>query len=166
MVAASYPRAVAKAALQAAFSGVWIAAAELSPAKRRLARLGTVAAAAAITYAASPKEPGPADEIVLADRPFAVTDPPPAAGEDEEAAAEPAFEVDKRTAIAAAGVLGLSAAMIVGRRRLEKRWLAGLTSGGHPHPTRALAVRMAAVEFAGYLVLQLATSGREQRPEA
>lgn len=156
MSASTLSRAVAKAALQAVSGGLWIAAAELSPARRRLARLTTVTAMTAVVWAASPKEEsGRDDEIVLADRPFAVTDPPPAGAEQE-----PEFVFDKRKAIAAAGAIGLSTAAFVGRRRLEKRWLARLTGDGHPHPTRALAVRMAAVEFAGYLVIQLAESRR------
>ncbi|MDI6103416.1 hypothetical protein QLQ12_32890 [Actinoplanes sp. NEAU-A12] len=157
MAVVSYPRAVAKAALQAALGGAWIAAGELSPAKRRLARLGAVSAATAIVWAAAPKESGQSGEIVLADRPFAVTDPPPAGEHDG-----PDVEFDKRKAIVAAGVVGLSVAAMIGRRRLEKRWLTRLTGSGHPHPTRALAVRMAAVEFAGHLALQLAEGRRRK----
>jgi hypothetical protein len=41
--------------------------------------------------------------------------------------------------------------MIVGRRQVEKRWLAALTRAGHPLPHRALGVRMGLLSFAGTL---------------
>lgn len=162
MAAASYPQAVAMAALQAFTSGAWIAAGELSPARRRLTRFGTVAAMTAVAWAVSPKVAGTDDEIGLSDRPFAVTDPPDAEAETvEEAGGEaPAPAFDKRILLVTAAVLGGSVAMIAGRRRMEKRWLARLAGNGHPHPTRGLAVRMAAVDFAGGLALQLAERHR------
>jgi hypothetical protein len=151
MASVSYPRVVATAALQAGLTGAWIAARDLSPARRRLTRLGTVAAGAAIGWAVVPDEPEPETEaeteLVVADKPFAVTDPPPS----EEPPA-----LDKRKVIIGAAVVGLSVAALVGRRQLEKRWLARLTRDGHRRPTRALAVRMAAVEFAATLALQAA----------
>ena len=127
----SYTRAVASAALQAAVSGAWIAARELSPAKRRLARFGTVAAVAAIGYVVSSESPE--------------------AGEKPEAA-----DFDRRQAAALGLGVVAGTAGIVGRRQLEKRWLARLTRDGHPHPTRALAVRMTAAHFALHLALKLA----------
>jgi hypothetical protein len=54
-------------------------------------------------------------------------------------------------------------AVNVGRYRLRKRWLAKLTRDGHPHPTRALAVRMAAFEFAHQLALQIRDRRRAAR---
>lgn len=147
MSSAPYLRAVGLAVLQAGTSGAWIAARDLSPARRRLTRLGTVAAAAAISYAATPASPGDDpdqdDEIVLSDQPFPISDPPPAA------------PLDKRKAVLAAAVIGLSVAAMVGRNQLEKRWHARLTSKSHPNPTRGLAVRMAGVEFAAHLAFQL-----------
>jgi hypothetical protein len=147
MASFSYPRAVATAALQAGLTGAWIAARDLSPARRRLTRFGTVAAVAAIGWAVVPDRPEPEPELVVADKPFAVTDPP---------ASEELPALDKRKAIIGATVVGLSVAALVGRRQLEKRWLARLTRNGHRSPTRALAVRMAAVEFATTLALQAA----------
>jgi hypothetical protein len=38
-----------------------------------------------------------------------------------------------------------SAGAAVASRQLERRWLARLTRHGHPHPHRALGVRMAAL---------------------
>ncbi|MEU4619976.1 hypothetical protein AB0G04_08340 [Actinoplanes sp. NPDC023801] len=149
MSSVSYPRAVATAALQACFSGTWIAARELSPARRRLTRLGAVAAVAALGYAVAPDQPEPEPELVVADKPYLVTEPP-------APAAEPQVPFDKRKAIIGAAVVGLSVATLVGRHQLEKRWLARLTRNGHRHPTRGLAVRMASIEFATTLVLQVA----------
>ncbi|MFD1373344.1 hypothetical protein [Actinoplanes sichuanensis] len=155
MASVSYGRAVALAALQAALSSTWIAARELSPAKRRLARLGTVAAVGAVGWVVTPKEKEKEDEfeLVVADRPFPVSEPQPIA-EDEPA------PFDKRKAALGLAMLGLTVAAVVGRRQLEKRWLARLTRNGHPHPTRALAVRIGAVEFAGQLALQVADARR------
>ncbi|MGK5684780.1 hypothetical protein [Actinoplanes sp. URMC 104] len=150
MATASYSRAVTMAALQAVSSSIWIAARELSPAKRRLARAGTVAVMSAIGYVATPDE-----------------DKPGAKKKEEattEAGESPAdFTLDKRKAMAGAALLGLSLATMAGRRRLEKRWLGRLTRDGHPHPTRALAVRMAGVEFVGQLVVQLADRRKSAR---
>ncbi|HWS35374.1 MAG TPA: hypothetical protein VN408_21885 [Actinoplanes sp.] len=145
MSSVPYLRAVGLAVLQAGTSGAWIAARDLSPARRRLTRLGTVAAAAAISYAVTPDRPedDQDDEIVLSEQPFPVTDPPPAA------------PFDKRKAVLAAGAIGLSVAAIVGRSRMEKRWLSRLQRTNHPNPTRGLAVRMAGVEFAAHLAFQL-----------
>ncbi|SDT81101.1 hypothetical protein [Actinoplanes derwentensis] len=157
MPTSPYLRAVGMAVLQAGVSGTWIAARELSPARRRLARAGTVAALAAVSYAVTPDKTGAAgDEIALAPHPFPVSDPP-------AATQEPEFVFDKRKAALTAGALALSVAALVGRRQLEKRWLARLTRKSHPHPTRALAVRMATVEFAGILAVQLADAHKEAR---
>jgi hypothetical protein len=153
MSSVSYPRAVATAALQAGLSGAWIAARELSPMRRRLTRLGVVATVAALGYAVAPDQPDPEPELVVAAEPFPVTDPP--------VPEEPVF--DKRKAIIGAAVLGLSAAALVGRHQLEKRWLARLTRNGHRHPTRGLAVRMATVEFATTLAVQVADVRRLTR---
>ncbi|WP_433790664.1 hypothetical protein [Actinoplanes sp. CA-252034] len=164
MASVSYQRAVAIAAMQAALSTAWIAARELPPAKRRLARFGTAVAVTTIGWVTSPKEPEPDEfesngsapqEIVVGDRPFPVSEPQPVSGDDE-----PATPFDKRKAVVGAALLGLTVATVVGRRQLEKRWLARLTRNGHPHPTRALAVRIGTLEFAGQLALQVAEAHR------
>ncbi|WP_229071004.1 hypothetical protein [Actinoplanes sp. DH11] len=153
MASASYPRAVATAALQAALSSTWIVARELSPAKRRLARAGTVAAVLTAGYLTAPStEESDAEaevDLVVGANPF-----PAAEGAVRDDAPQVPF--DKRKALIGAGVVALSVAAIAGRRQLEKRWLARLTQNGHPHPTRALAVRIAGLEFAVQLALQLA----------
>jgi hypothetical protein len=116
---------------------------------------------AAVGWVTSPKEPDEFEELdpepaelVVGDHPFPVSEPPPAA-EDE-----PEFTFDKRKAALGLAMLGLTVAAVVGRRSLEKRWLARLIRNGHPHPTRALAVRVGAVEFAGQLALQVADAHR------
>jgi hypothetical protein len=152
MASASYPRAIAMAALQAALTSTWIAARELSPPRRRLARLGIVAAVGGVSYLASPRSADPEPELVVGARPMLVAEGGPVVDPD----AFPEFAFDKRKAALTAAVLGASAAAMFGRRQVEKRWLARLTRNGHPHPTRALAVRMAGLEFAGQLALQLA----------
>lgn len=166
MASASYQRAVAMAALQAALSSTWIAARELSPARRRLARSGIVAAVATVSYAASARSSDDrlrsSDELVVGKRPMLVSEGGPVVDPDTV----PEFTFDKRKAAVAAGLVALSAAAMIGRRQLEKRWLARLTRNGHPHPTRALALRMGAVEFAGQLALQLAEMRKPGSPSA
>ncbi|GAB2591805.1 hypothetical protein Aab01nite_38520 [Paractinoplanes abujensis] len=194
MAPVSYPRALALAALQAALSGSWIAAGELTPARRRLARLGAVAVTTGIGYVISPPSsssaetpdspvtlrlvaPGSANALgvaapELAGSPDAAH---PTGDRAPQAAAGPSHGLldasemldikvpfDKRKAVLGAAVVALSAGAIAGRRQLEKRWLARLTGHGHPHPTRGLAVRMAAVEFAGQFALQLADRRRNR----
>ncbi|MBM2623219.1 hypothetical protein JIG36_47760 [Actinoplanes sp. LDG1-06] len=168
MASVSYPRALAMAALQAALSGTWIAAGELSPVRRRLARAGSVVTVAAIGYIVSPPADRSAESPVSlrlvapsAEHSLGIAAPDldgtsPEAASPQEEQPEAEVSIDKRKALTGAVVIALSAAAIVGRRKLEKRWLTRLTRNGHAHPTRALAVRMAAVEFAGQFALQMA----------
>lgn len=159
MASASYGRAVGLAALQAVLSSTWIAARELSPAKRRLARLGTVAAVAAVGWVAAPKDASDSDDRIgpaIGASPYLAAEGAASLTASDDASppdSEPPF--DKRKAALMAGGIGIGVAAMVGRRQLEKRWLARLTRNGHPHPTRALAVRMAGVEFVGQLAMQL-----------
>jgi hypothetical protein len=164
MASASYGRAVGLAALQAVFSSTWILARELSPAKRRLARASTFAAVTAVGYVLTPKPSKEATEeaeqdleLVVGAQPFLASE-----GVPEDLEAEPPVPFDKRKAALAVGAVALSVAAVVGRRQLEKRWLARLTRNGHPRPTRALAVRMAGVEFAGQLAIQFAEVHKER----
>jgi hypothetical protein len=156
MSSASYPRAVAMAALQAALTSSWIAARDLSPMRRRLTRTGLVAAIGAVSYVVSPRSEDSSDdsgaEIVVGQRPMLVS--------EFTVEPEPTPAFDKRKAAVGAAVVALSVGAMIGRRQLEKRWLARLTRNGHPHPTRALAVRIGAVEFAGALALQFAEMRR------
>ncbi|MDY7090940.1 MAG: hypothetical protein SYR96_38375, partial [Actinomycetota bacterium] len=202
MATVSYPRALAMAALQAALSGTWIAAGELSPARRRLTRFGAAALVSGAGYVisqpsrssdtpASPRDapvdlrliaPGSANALGIAAPDLTGSaDATHPASADEAAGNTGAsrgshglldasdllgigdkieIPYDKRRAAMGAAVVALSVGAMVGRRRLEKRWLAGLTRSGHPHPTRALAVRIAAIEFAAQLALQFAEQRR------
>ncbi|MEU8242238.1 hypothetical protein AB0C07_28640 [Actinoplanes missouriensis] len=158
MASASYGRAVGLAALQAVLSSTWIAARELSPAKRRLARLGTVAAVAAVGWVAAPKDAPDSDSDdqigpAVGANPYLAAEGAASPDDASQPDSEPPF--DKRKAALVAGGIGIGVAAMAGRRQLEKRWLARLTRNGHPHPTRALAVRMAGVEFVGQLAMQL-----------
>ncbi|WP_212987044.1 hypothetical protein [Actinoplanes auranticolor] len=147
-----YLRTLADAGLDVASVGAWIAAAELPPARRRLAR----GAVAAIT--ATVAIPG-----IRAVRSAAGADEPavPGAGSglpyvdvgiqlpaDDPSEDDPSRR--RRAVLAGAvgvGVLTTAVAASVGvalaGRQLERRWLARLTRHGHPHPHRALALRMA-----------------------
>ena len=151
----SYRRAVAEAAWEAALLGTWIALRELPPARRMPARAGVLAVTGAVGYvvarrdgSASPPEP----ELVVGARPMLVSEGGPVV----DPAAYPQPTWDKREAMRFATLTGFALATVAERRRLEKRWLARLIRDGRPHPTRALAIRMGAVEFTRKMVLLLA----------
>ncbi len=195
-----YLRVLADTALDAASAGGWIAAGGLSPGRRRLARAGLTAAAAATaipgliatrsaTTSAARPTAGPAAEAAAghADGPAAAGGDGPAAapgaGPAREAPVRPGAERGGRPplvvlrdtpvvvpgarrttaqAAAAVAVLGGVAAASVGvalaGRRLERRWLARLIRQGHPHPHRALGLRMAALWAAASLPARLLTA--------
>lgn len=155
-MAFSYSRVVTVAAMQAVSSSAWIAARELPPARRRLARAGIIAVGAA-GYAAMPDNRRTIRELrseveSLRDKDEEAGDEPESRPDEPEAPESP---FDKRRAIATAGALGLTIAVTLGRRRLQKRWLARLVRDGHAHPNRALALRMAPMMFAAEIAVQL-----------
>ena len=146
-----YVRALADAGFDVAAVGAWVAAAELPPARRRLAR-GALAAVtvavgapavragrSAVAETSGPAEPGAGSGLPFVD--VGITLP-----EDEPS------DVEARRRIVVAGAVGVAVlstvvagsvgAAVVGRR-LERRWLARLVRRGHPHPHRGLGVRMA-----------------------
>jgi hypothetical protein len=129
----SYPRAFASAALQGLLTGAWVAAGELKTRDRRLVRAASVVSLSAVASIGDKEkhegEPEPEHDTVPA--------------------------VDKRKLAVTAVAIGVSVGWAVGRRQLEKRWLAALTRGGHPHPHRALALRMGLLSFAGTLPARL-----------
>ena len=135
----SYARAVGASALQGLLTGIWVAAGELPPAKRRAGR-----AAAVVTLSA-----------VASIRDWAFPDEEP-----EQTAPRPP---DKKQLLTLGAAAAVSTGMILGRRRLERRWLAGLERAGHPHPHRALAVRVGLLSFAGTLPGRLAKAHSTRR---
>ncbi|MCM4085005.1 hypothetical protein [Paractinoplanes hotanensis] len=157
MASSSYSRAVTVAAMQAVFNSAWIAARELSPAKRRLARVGVIAIGAAGYAGATPDTRRAIREVRAEVESLRDKEDEPESSRDsaEEPPATPDSSFDKRRAVAIVGALGLTIAVTLGRRRLEKRWLARLARDGHAHPTRALALRMAPVAFAAELAIQI-----------
>ena len=142
-------RALAETGLDVAAVGAWVAAAELRPARRRVARGALVALLAAV---AIPEFR--AGRLVVDAAGTAVPDagsglPSVDAGirlpADELSAADPAARrrVVLTGAAALTAAVAASAGVAVGGRRLERRWLARLHRNGHPHPHRALGLRMA-----------------------
>jgi hypothetical protein len=171
-----YVRALGEAGLDVASAGFWVAAAELSPARRRLARGALVAAAVAVALPAfragrdavaddaEPPAPGARSGLPYVDAgirlPADSFDPDP----DPDSALDPA----QRRRIALAGVVlttvvAASVGAAVAGRRLERRWLARLVRNGHPHPHRALGVRMAAVYAAVVVPSRLLAVRQGQR---
>ncbi|OJF11985.1 hypothetical protein BG844_23100 [Couchioplanes caeruleus subsp. caeruleus] len=114
-------------------TGVWVAAGELSPAKRRLARVGTVATAAG-AYA-------------IRERVFPAPALPGADDSDTEEEPVSPEVISKAKLIGIGAGVAVSVAVMVAGHRLEKRWLAALIRDGHAHPYRALAVRMGLISF-------------------
>ncbi|WP_306204286.1 hypothetical protein [Actinoplanes sp. RD1] len=174
-----YVRTASTAVTQGVLTGIWVGAGGLSPSRRRLVRAGAVAGLAAAALvgtsitAAKPAAERSPDEGWLdeaADLQEAVlhTDAglrgnaarqelaDARAAADLKIADEPA--VDKRKLVATGLAFAISGGAIVGRRFLERRWLARLERKGHPHPYRALGVRMGAISGATALV-----SGLTQR---
>jgi hypothetical protein len=140
-----YLRALADAGLDVASVGSWVAAAELSPARRRLARgaLAAVTVAVAVPgvragrFAAEPAVPGAGSGLPFVDVGIRLPDAEPSE-------ADPSLR--RRAVLAGAvgvGVLAASVGAAVAGRQLERRWLARLTRRGHQHPHRALGLRMA-----------------------
>jgi hypothetical protein len=147
-----YLRVLADAGLDVGSVGAWVAAAELPPARRRLARGALAAVTVAVAIPgfraarraaaddAEPAVPGAGSGLPFVDAGIRLP-----AGEPSEADAA----ARRRAVLAGAAVLGTAVAVSVGTavagRQLERRWLARLIRHGHPHPHRALGVRMAAV---------------------
>jgi hypothetical protein len=147
-----YLRALAEAGLDVASVGAWIAAGELLPARRRLARGALVAVTVAVAIpgiralradaggAAEPVIAGARSGLPFVDAGIRVPDGEPSA---EQASAR------RRVVLAGAAGLTTAVAVSVGGavavRRLERRWLDRLTRQGHAHPHLALGVRMAAL---------------------
>ncbi|GAB7045494.1 hypothetical protein [Catenuloplanes indicus] len=147
-----YLRALAEAGFDVASVGAWIAAGALPPARRRLARGALVAATVAVAIpgvrairadvhgAAEPVIPGARSGLPFVDAGIRV---PAGEPSGEKASARRRVVLAGAAGLATAVAVSAGAAMAV--RRLERRWLERLTRQGHPHPHRALGVRMAAL---------------------
>ncbi len=150
-----YLRALAEAGLDVASVGAWVAAAELPPVRRRLARgaLAAVTAAVAIpgvraglsaaADTSEPAAPGAGSRLPFVDVGIKLP-----AEEPSEGHASPRRRAVLAGAVGAAVLttaVGAAVGAAAASRRLERRWLARLTRHGHPHPHRALGVRMAAL---------------------
>lgn len=148
-----YLRALAETGLDVASVGTWVAAAELSPARRRLARgaLAAVTVAVAIPGArgsrpaavdtAGPAAPGAGSGLPFVDVGIRLSaDPPSEAGTPPR---RRAVLSGAAGAVVLATAVAASVGAAVAGRQLERRWLARLGRQGHEHPHRALGVRMA-----------------------
>jgi hypothetical protein len=146
-----YLRALAEAGFDVGSVGAWIAAGELSPARRRLAR-GALAAITvgiaipgvrAVREAGEPAVPGARSGLPFVDAGIRLPDDEPPEG-DPALRRRALMTGAVGVAVATTAVAVTVGSAVVGRR-LERRWLARLTRHGHPHPHRALGVRMAAL---------------------
>jgi hypothetical protein len=184
MAEKTYVSAVSSSVLQGLFAAGWYAAGSLPPGERRVLRAG---AAAMAGFAVVPilrqqkpavEERGQEPAVKKAEPGMVVSRDPEVAArmeaemrpivrtEDWKPALRDAFgEVTakcRRNPVLTSAALVYSLAMIVGSRRLERRWLAGLVRDGHPHPHRALAIRMGLLTMVGSLPSSL-VDAREAR---
>lgn len=142
-----YLRALAGTGLDVASVGAWVAAAELSPARRRLARATLVLALVAVPDRGSSADPAASVAPVpggSSGLPFVDAGITLPAGRPSRADVPPRRAVLVGAAVLTAAVTFAAGGAVVGHR-LQRRWLARLSRHGHPHPHRALAVRTAAV---------------------
>jgi hypothetical protein len=145
-MAPTYLRAIGSALAEGLTTAAWVAAGELPKRRRRLVRAGT--AASVVTVGAL---------LVARDPTRAAAHDPDQTGTPESADSQltesaqsggTPLPLDARR-IAVTVILGVvSIGSTIGRRRLEKRWLAQLQANGHEHPHRALAVRMGLLSVA------------------
>jgi hypothetical protein len=153
-----YLRVLGETSLDVVSVGVWIAAAELPPLRRRLARAGLTALTAATAIPAfraarSTTASVPESATFIGDLPF--VDAGIRLPTDEEADRGGSR---RRTVLVAALLTTVAAGSVgvaVASHRLERRWLARLVRRGHPHPHRGLALRMAGLTAATLLPTRL-----------
>lgn len=146
--AANHPRVIGNLVLQALVSGLWVAAGELPAGKRRLARAATVVTGTSIGVLITP----PQERPVTWTREGGVEWLP---GVDKDLDKAPEPEGSNAAALVA---MAVAAGVYVGGRVLERRWLESLRRAGHPHPHRALGVRMGLVSVAGSLGARAVTA--------
>ena len=136
-MSADYLRAVGSAAAEGALTGAWIATGELPPAHRRALRLGATAVVVVSGWVASARDRTEyhytVGEGLMVRHPDGTEERRPV----------------RKASLAATALFGTG--MIIGRRQLEKRWLARLAEQGHTHPHRALALRIGMLAMAGAL---------------
>jgi hypothetical protein len=164
----AYVRAASSAAMQGVLTGVWVAAGGMSPGRRRAVRAtAVVGLSAAATLAdwwfdrqAAEREAWATDDEIAEREDEAKPEPREDDGLEDEAPDPEAIGTRQLALLGAAAAV--SAAAIAGRRLWEKRWLQRLENSGHPHPHRALGVRLGAMSFAGSLATSLIR--RKARP--
>lgn len=152
-MAQTYAGAVGSAAAQGLLTAVWIASRELPPAYRRLARFGAGASVAVTGWYSSARD----ERVTSYTLGEGMTQ-----RANEDAPPQP---VDRRRMAVVAVASAVSVGALVGRRHLEKRWLARLQRNGHQHPHRALALRMGLLSVALTLPGKVMTVYEAQRKD-
>ncbi|HKO34478.1 MAG TPA: hypothetical protein VJY85_12100 [Candidatus Limnocylindria bacterium] len=133
----TYLRAVGSAVAHGALAGAWTATGELPQAQRRALRLAATAMVVVSGWVASARDTTEyhytVGEGLMVRHPDGTEERRPV----------------RKASLAATALFGTG--MIIGRRQLEKRWLARLERQGHTHPYRALALRIGMLATAGAL---------------
>jgi hypothetical protein len=137
--ASAYLRVIGSTVLQGLSTGGWVAAGELPAGKRRALRAGIAVASTAVGWVTVPEDERPDFKKI--------TNPDPDAEPDRPRA--------ERRMTASLAATGLAVGVYLGGRMLEKRWLTGLQRGGHPHPYRALGLRIGVLTAASALPARL-----------
>lgn len=151
-------------------TGLWVMAGELPAGKRRLARVVITAAVAAIEIRVNGMPRSPSVDELTGRSTGALTGESDQTGEsDDESlllaiAPEEAREGGPEQSSEAPSprlnplILvggGVSAAVMISSTLLRNRWLERLARGGHVHPYRSLALRIALLSFIGTLPARL-----------
>lgn len=131
----SYLRAVSSAVGQGLLTAAWIASGGLPPHQRRAVRVAATAAVVAVGVAAERKD----DRVVTWTEEGGIK------------VESPDGVPEKPSGAASAVGIAFGIGMVVGRRQVEKRWLARLQRAGHEHPHRALAWRIGLLSVAATL---------------
>jgi hypothetical protein len=151
----TYLGAVSAVLAQGALTAAWIASGELPKPHRRAVRAGAAATVAAYGWWSSRRDSPDVSwrpDVGLVVRKADGTEMTP----------EERMMSARATGVATA----FGIAMILGRRQVEKMWLARLRREGHEHPHRALALRLGLMTIAGALPARLLSVHKARRDSA
>ena len=168
----NYLGAVSSAVGQGALTAVWVGSSALPKGRRRAVRAGASIAVMAYGWVTTSREDkaavtglfkrGDSDQAAVIELDSGTFRDLRAEQADEKAEDERPAMNGRQLAVLGVTTVG-SLGMLIGRKRLEKRWLARLQRNGHPHPYRGLALRIGALAVAATLPGQLMEAYEKER---
>lgn len=146
------------------YAGVWVAVGELPAKKQRIARAAIAAATLAGGAVIEKIKQGGAGEQSSA-QPDQKSGAEASDSQQEPQEAEGSMSEQDQRRLTKNLVLTAATGTVlsIARRQLRKRWLTGLAAEGHPHPHRALAIRMSALTFVLSLARHLLSAVESRR---